>query len=80
MKLYHEGEDITNMGFGEIDEKAEMKPVDPCPCGADRLERDDSCVVCGWEPDTIALPLEKQESEDSQVWDAIQEMVGEYNN
>ncbi len=80
MRLYHEGEDITDLGFTEIDEKAEQQAVPPCPCGADRLERDDTCVVCGWEPDRDALLLEKQQREEDQVFEAIEAMVGEYND
>ena len=81
MRLYHEGEDITDLGFNEIDEEAEMRPVEPCPeCGCSRLERDDPCDVCEWEPDRLALLMEKQQAVDEQVFDAMEEMVGEYNN
>jgi hypothetical protein len=80
MNLFHEGENLAPFGFVEIDEEAEQKPVPDCPCGADRLYADDACSVCGWEPDREALWREKEQPEEDQVFDAIEEMMDEYNN
>jgi hypothetical protein len=77
-RLFHNGEDITDMGFCGLPDIEET--VSNCPkCNAKRLYEDDTCVVCGYEPPMAEYDDWEevdQEGEFAEAWDAMQE---EYN-
>jgi len=77
--MYHNGEDISHLGFQEMpDEEPEAAN---CPkCNAKRLYEDDICVVCGFVPpmpDYVEEPEWDAEKEYGEAWDAL---VEEYND